>query len=118
MTSDETNGTSDQRDSNGQTEEDVEKVDPSFWMNDSLIVTFFLVHRVTSALYYFSYRNSTCNLHDCNSIQLFKSDESNQPPLGSPLAVSASSPSVTTASASASSLPRYARPVEHPFSRQ
>jgi len=48
------------------------RVDPSFWMDDTLIVVFFMLHRIISAFYYFSYRNSTANLHDSNLIQMFK----------------------------------------------
>lgn len=104
-------------DSQLSTEEATSRVNPSFWMDDNLIVIFFLLHRTTSALYYFSYRNSTSNLHDSNFIKLFKSEENLPHPQTS--ASTSLPPSVVSDSTSASStLPRYARPTEHPFSRQ
>lgn len=96
-------------------------VSPSFWMNDNVIIVFFVLHRMTSALYYFSYRNSTANLHDSKFIQHFKNDSSNSSSNGTGGGpASTSLPSMTSASSisATSSLTRYPRPSDHLFTRQ
>ena len=39
------------------------------WMKDSLIVTFYFLQRIASAIHYYFYRSATFQLHDGNLIQ-------------------------------------------------
>ena len=39
------------------------------WMNDNLIVTFYILQRITSAIHYHFYRSATFKLHGCGLIQ-------------------------------------------------
>lgn len=45
------------------------KIDPRFWMKYPSIVTILIIQRVTSALYYFTYRSAMMTLHDPNLIR-------------------------------------------------
>ena len=47
------------------------KIDPRFWMEYPSIVTILVIQRITSALYYFTYRSAMMTLHDPNLIQRF-----------------------------------------------
>lgn len=47
------------------------KIDPRFWMKYPSIVTILVIQRITSALYYFTYRSAMMTLHDPNLIQRF-----------------------------------------------
>lgn len=39
------------------------------WMKDNLIVTFYFLQRISSAVHYYFYRSATYKLHDCNLVQ-------------------------------------------------
>lgn len=58
-----------------QNQEVVTVITPSFWMSDTVIVSFFLIHRATSAIYYFAYRHSTDRLHDSHFIDQCRQEE-------------------------------------------
>ena len=49
------------------------RIDPRFWMEYPSIVTILVIQRITSALYYFTYRSAMMTLHDPNLIRRLSS---------------------------------------------
>lgn len=45
------------------------KINPQFWMKYPSIVTILIIQRITSALYYFTYRSAMMTLHDPDLIR-------------------------------------------------